>query len=329
MCTVSVTTVTLKGAGDCMIEATQPGNGTWDPAIPVDQTFHVAQATLTVTASSPADGAYGDAAPAVTPGYSGFVSPDGPGSLTAEPTCTTAYAKGDAPGDYATSCSGGVAADYAFSFVDGTFHVAKASQSIDFSLATVPAKTYGDGAFDIASDASATSGLPVAFGAQTAPVCTVSGSTVTIHGAGDCTIRATQAGDANHAPASHVDQTFNVAKAAPACAVTGYSVTYDGTAHVATGSCLALDGVTHLAGLDLSATSHTGAGSHPADAWTFTDVTGNYAAASGIVSDAIAKATPAVQVTGGSVAYDGSPHAGSGFAYGVGVRATCSPPPRP
>ena len=217
VCTVSVTTVTLKGAGDCMIEATQPGNGTWDPAIPVDQTFHVAQTTLTVTASSPTDGAYGDAAPAVTPGYSGFVSPDGPGSLTAEPTCTTAYAKGDAPGDYATSCSGGVAADYAFSFVDGTFHVAKASQSIVFTSEAAVDPKVGD---TYVPSAGATSGLDVtiAIDAASATICSISGGTVTFDAVGLCLVNADQAGDANWNAATQVQQPIGVGDTAPVCA---------------------------------------------------------------------------------------------------------------
>ena len=39
-----------------------------------------------------------------------------------------------------------------------------------------------------------------------------------------------------------------------------------------------------LAGLDLSGTTHTAAGT-TADPWTFTDVTGNYDNASGTVTD--------------------------------------------
>jgi hypothetical protein len=70
--------------------------------------------------------------------------------------------------------------------------------------------------------------------------------------------------------------------------VTGYSVTYDGAAHTATGSATGVNGES-LAGMDLSGTSHTTAGSYN-DSWTFTDVTGNYNNASGSVSDSIAKA---------------------------------------
>ena len=62
-----------------------------------------------------------------------------------------------------------------------------------------------------------------------------------------------------------------------------------------------------LVGLDLSLTTHTNAGTYSADAWTFTDGTGNYNDASGTVSDSIAKADAAIVVTGYSVTYDARP----------------------
>ena len=91
--------------------------------------------------------------------------------------------------------------------------------------------------------------------------------------AGTATASYTFDGDANHF-GSNDDDTFTIDKADADCAVTGYSVTYDGTANTATGTCTGvLDEV--LTGLDLSGTTHTDAGTYT-DTWTFTDVTGNY-----------------------------------------------------
>ena len=89
-------------------------------------TFSIGQRTLQVTASSPAAGHYGDAVPAVTPSYIGFVLSEDETDLTTAPTCSTAYTQGSVPGDYATNCSGGVSGNYAFSYVAGSFHVDKA-----------------------------------------------------------------------------------------------------------------------------------------------------------------------------------------------------------
>ncbi len=90
--------------------------------------YVVGKATLTVTASSPADGVYGDAVPTITPSYSGFVLGQGPSDLTTQPTCSTTYTQvaTSVPGDYPTSCSGGVSSNYDFSYLAGTFHVGKA-----------------------------------------------------------------------------------------------------------------------------------------------------------------------------------------------------------
>jgi hypothetical protein len=83
--------------------------------------------------------------------------------------------------------------------------------------------------------------------------------------------------------------TGTINRANAACTVTGYTVAYDGNAHLATGSCLGVLGES-LAGLDLSGTSHINAGTF-IDTWTFTDVTGNYNDTSGQVTDTITAGT--------------------------------------
>jgi hypothetical protein len=80
-----------------------------------------------------------------------------------------------------------------------------------------------------------------------------------------------------------------IGKAIANIIVTPYNVTYDAAAHTAGGSATGVKGES-LSGLDLSGTTHTNAGTYNGDAWTFTDVTGNYNNASSTVNDAIAKA---------------------------------------
>jgi hypothetical protein len=92
--------------------------------------------------------------------------------------------------------------------VNQTFIVAKKSQTITFS--PLPGKTYSDPPFAMAANAS--SALPVTFASTTTGICTVSGSTATIVAAGTCTIRASQAGNANYSAATSVSQSFTVAK---------------------------------------------------------------------------------------------------------------------
>jgi hypothetical protein len=83
----------------------------------------------------------------------------------------------------------------------------KLAQSITFG--PLAGKTVGDAPFTVS--ASASSSLPVTFSSTTLATCTVSGNSVTIVGAGGCTIAADQGGDATYAAASQVTQGFTVA----------------------------------------------------------------------------------------------------------------------
>lgn len=82
-------------------------------------------------------------------------------------------------------------------------------QTIDFFA--LPARILGTAPFAVAATSS--SGLAVTFATLTPSICTVTGTTVTLLAAGTCTIRASQAGDANYLPAPVVDQSFNVVPA--------------------------------------------------------------------------------------------------------------------
>ncbi len=109
--------------------------------------------------------------------------------------------------------------------------------------------------------------------------------------------------------------TDNIDKADADITVTPYDVTYDGDPHTATGTA---KGVADedLAGLDLSGTAHTNAGTYT-DTWSFTDVTGNYENATATVVDNIDKADAVIDVTGYDVVFTGSPHTATGTATGV------------
>ncbi len=92
--------------------------------------------------------------------------------------------------------------------VERTITVARADQSIDFTPPT--SATFGDAPLSLSATAS--SGLPVTLTLESGPA-TLSGSTLTLNGAGSFILRATQIGDANHNPAPAVERTLTVAKA--------------------------------------------------------------------------------------------------------------------
>ena len=104
------------------------------------------------------------------------------------------------------------AGDYAAAApVDQTFTVDKAAQTISFDA--LAGKTFGDAPFAVSAMAS--SGDAVTFSIVSGPA-SIAGNTVTLTGAGNVTVRASQAGNANYEAAADVDQTFTVAKAGQA-----------------------------------------------------------------------------------------------------------------
>lgn len=90
----------------------------------------------------------------------------------------------------------------------GTLVISKASQTITF--ATPTAKTFGDAPFELTATSS--SGLPISYTSSVTTVATVSGSTVTIMGAGATFIRANQSGGLNYLPATQVNRALTVNK---------------------------------------------------------------------------------------------------------------------
>ena len=86
--------------------------------------------------------------------------------------------------------------------------VTKLNQTITF--AALPGRIYGDPPSVLS--ATALSGLPVSFSIVSGPA-SLSTHVLTITGAGQVTVRASQAGDATYQPAPDVDRSFTVSKA--------------------------------------------------------------------------------------------------------------------
>src|SRR6185369_10302000 len=99
-----------------------------------------------------------------------------------------------------------------------------ADQTISFSQ--LSNKTYGDPSFTLSATAS--SGLPVTFSIVSGPA-SLSGTTLTMTGAGSVTVRASQSGDVNWNAASNVNQSFTVAPKVLTGSIAANSKIYDGT----------------------------------------------------------------------------------------------------
>jgi hypothetical protein len=132
---------------------------------------------------------------------------------------------------------------------------------------------------------------------------------------GTATASASFEGDASHGPSTG-NATFTIDKANAVCTITGYSGTFNGAPHGASGSCVGANGDPTAAGstLDLGPkfTNAPGGTAH----WTFTGGS-NYHNTQGDVAITISKATATVAVEGYAGVYDGASHGATGTAEGV------------
>jgi uncharacterized repeat protein (TIGR02543 family) len=118
----------------------------------------------------------------------------------------------DAPGDCVIKANqAGNSSYYAATERTQTITVAAAKIAQTISFSAFSSATFGDSpvAASVSTDAV---GLTVALTSGSTSVCTVSGSTVSIVGAGTCSISANQSGDNTYNAASQVTRTFTVAK---------------------------------------------------------------------------------------------------------------------
>ena len=211
--TLTANTLTITGVGTIVIRATQGGDSNYAAASNVQKAITVEAKALSVTANN-ASRVFGAGNPA-TPGFTtlGLAGSDSIGSVsyTYAATATAAAAVGSSHAITPSNAvfSSGLASNYNIAYAAGTLTIAGgASQSITFNPQTTA--TYGDPAITLS--ATSTSGLPVNFTLVSGPA-TLSGSALTITGAGTITVRATQEGDSTYAAASDVQKTITVANA--------------------------------------------------------------------------------------------------------------------
>ena len=210
VCTVSGGTVTIRTGGTCTINAAQAGNASYVAATTVSRSFTVAKANQTITFGVLANQTYGVspfpvsaiASSALATTFSSLTTTictvsGSTVTIRAGGTCTIQAAQ---PGNTSYNAAPNVSQ---------SFTVATATQTITFGA--LSSKTYGAAPFTVSATAS--SSLAVSFSSLTTPVCTVSGSTVTLVSAGICTIQAAQPGNGNYSAAPNVSQGFTVAKA--------------------------------------------------------------------------------------------------------------------
>jgi hypothetical protein len=221
--TIDGNTVTITGAGTVIVRASQVGDDNYNPAPNVDQTFEVAKTALVVTAQN-ATRTYGTANPPLTFTYDGFVSSDTASDIDFAPTASTTALPASNVSSYPITVTDGLDNNYTFTYVAGTLQITPASQTISFL--PIESKTYGDPAFT--PPASTDSGLPVTLSVVSGPASVID-NVVTLTGAGDVTLRASQSGNGNYSAAPIADKSFTVAPASATIVLSNLIQVYTGT----------------------------------------------------------------------------------------------------
>ncbi|MDF2432298.1 MAG: hypothetical protein JWP44_1929, partial [Mucilaginibacter sp.] len=166
------------------------------------------QAALTITANNQSK-TYGQANPALTVSYSGFVNGDTQANLTTPATAATIATSASAVGTYAITPSGAVGANYAISYVNGTLNIIPATRTLTFN--PIGPKTYGDP--DFSGGAVASSGEAIIYSGYNPAVVTIVNGKIHITGAGTTAITATVAASGNYSNIPSLSQTLVVNKA--------------------------------------------------------------------------------------------------------------------
>lgn len=209
---VSGNTVTIHGVGTVTITASQAGNGTYNPAPSVDQSFEVLPKNLTVSGLIAEDKVY-DGTVAATLDFSGATLVGVVGGDDVSLTGTAEFVDPNAGNDKdvitALTLPGIDAANYSLTQPTLTASILPASQTITFD--PLSPKTTADAPF--ALTATASSGLTVEYTSSNPLVASISGNTVTINGSGTTTITASQPGNSNINAATPVDQLLTVTAA--------------------------------------------------------------------------------------------------------------------
>jgi hypothetical protein len=198
--------LSLTGAGNVTVRATQPGDDQFNAAPSVDRTFTVAKTEQAIAFPVVADKSAGDppfaliaTASSGLPVYFDLVS--GPAVL--DTNAVTLLGGGRVT---VRAWQPGNSNYNAAATVQRSFTVARLPQFITFGAFS--RQVFGDAPF--ALSASASSGLPVSFSVLSGPAV-MSGNIITMTGAGLVVVRASQSGDATNAPAPNVDQVLVIA----------------------------------------------------------------------------------------------------------------------
>ena len=226
--TVTISGLSLTGAAASNYTLTPP-----------TATAGITAVQLTLTAPS-LTVPYGDPTPSpLTPMITGFVNSEGTEALTTLPTCNTTYTPTSNAGTaQTTSCSGGVATNYSFNYVNGAVTVNQAPVTV---MASSPTVNYGDQVPVITAGFGAFKNNQNSSVLTTQPTCTTAYTTMSNVGSSPTT--SCYGGVATNYSFTYVNGAVTINQATSTTIVTGGTFTYDTLPHAAKVAVIGVGGL--------------------------------------------------------------------------------------
>jgi hypothetical protein len=288
--TISGSTITLTGAGTVMLQASEAADSNYT-ASTQNASFTVAAGTPTISFTIP-NHTYGDAAFAVSAtsnstGVFTYTVVSGPATVAGSTVTLTGA------GTVVLKASEAADANYTVATQNATLTVAAGTPTISF---TVPSHTYGDAAFTVSATSNSTGALT--YTVVSGPA-TVSGSMVTLTGAGTVVLQASEALDSNYTVATQ-NTTFTVAAAIQTISFTVPNHTYGDAAFTVSATSNSTGAFTYTvvsgpATISGSTVTLTGAGTVVLQASEAADT--NYTATPRNTTFTVAAGTPTISFT--------------------------------
>ncbi|HEX8696613.1 MAG TPA: MBG domain-containing protein, partial [Longimicrobium sp.] len=300
-CSIAGGVVTIDaGSGTCTVTASVAEGANYLGAAATPQSISAAKAAATLTLgglSHTYDGSPRGASAATSPGgLTVVLSYEGTGSTSYGPSAT-------APANAGTYSVTGTISDANYEGSDTQpLTIGQADATINVNGYT---GTYDGAAHGASGTATGVGGANLSSGLNL-------GATFTDAPGGTANWSFTGGTNYNDATGTAA---ITIQKADAVISVNGYTGTYDGAAHGASGTATGVGGADLSSGLNLGAT-FTDAPGGTAN-WSFTGGT-NYNDANGTAAITIQKADAVISVTGYTGVYDGAAHGASGTATGVG-----------
>ena len=215
-CSIVGSLVSFGGAGTCVIDANQAGDGNYNAAPQVQQSFAIGAASQTITFPNPGPVIYSTGGTFALSATASSALPVAYASITTG-VCTVA-------GSTATIVSAGTCSITATQTGNANFTAAtpvtddiainQASQSITFTSTPPTTGTPNGPTYTVTAATSSTLPVSLSIDASSTGICTIdgtaSGSSVSFVAVGTCVIDADQAGDGNFTAAPQQQQSIAV-----------------------------------------------------------------------------------------------------------------------